>query len=250
MAGFVAPRFPTPERRAPHAPHACPARDRGCDPRRRGGDAARPRRALGPRRSPRCWARGRRRASAGLADYLASRAGRRRPVTDVEPGCDGRGVLRADLLARDGAPGPSLRPELGARCRRPGLHRPADRLYLVRREGTGTEREAAIDATSWSSTRRSPAAPPASPSRSDDPHREGYRDHGDPAQESGGPAGYDAVVLGSGVRAGTWHEAARTWASCPCRAAQAMPVRTVHLPTRRTTGGTEKADEVRAYTDG
>ena len=68
------------------------------------------------------------------------------------------------------------------------------------------------------------------------------------AQDAGGPAGYDAVVLGSGVRAGTWHEAARTWASTHAEQLKAMPV-ALFTCGLVITGGAEKADEVRAYTD-
>lgn len=68
------------------------------------------------------------------------------------------------------------------------------------------------------------------------------------AQEAAGPAGYDAVILGSGVRAGTWHEAARTWASVHAEQLKTMPV-ALFTCGLVITGGAEKAGEVRAYTD-
>jgi len=68
------------------------------------------------------------------------------------------------------------------------------------------------------------------------------------AADAGTPAGYDAVVLGSGVRAGTWHEPARTWAQTNAQELRAMPV-ALFTCGLIITGGPEKADEVRAYTD-
>lgn len=68
------------------------------------------------------------------------------------------------------------------------------------------------------------------------------------ADNAGSPDGYDAVVIGSGVRAGTWHEPARTWLSKHAPQLRAMPVAfyTVGL---MITQGDEKVAEVRAYTD-
>jgi menaquinone-dependent protoporphyrinogen oxidase len=68
------------------------------------------------------------------------------------------------------------------------------------------------------------------------------------AEDAGDPSGYDAVVLGSGVRAGTWHEAARTWASDNAEQLKAMPT-ALFTCGLVITGGAEKSDEVRAYTD-
>jgi len=67
-------------------------------------------------------------------------------------------------------------------------------------------------------------------------------------QDAGDPSGYDAVVLGSGVRGGSWHEAARTWASAHSEQLKAMPT-ALFTCGLVITGGAEKADEVRAYTD-
>lgn len=69
-----------------------------------------------------------------------------------------------------------------------------------------------------------------------------------PAQRAGDPAGYDAVVVGSGVRAGAWHETARSWVNANADALKSRPVAFF------TCGMTlaqdmEKVDEVRGYTD-
>jgi menaquinone-dependent protoporphyrinogen oxidase len=62
-------------------------------------------------------------------------------------------------------------------------------------------------------------------------------------------AGYDAVLVGSGVRAGQWHAAARTWVSANAEALNAVPLAlfTVCLTLAQNP---EKAADVRAYTDG
>lgn len=68
------------------------------------------------------------------------------------------------------------------------------------------------------------------------------------AEENPDPAVYDAVVVGSGVRAGNWHPPVRSWV-----AANATIL--AHIPTAFFTAcltmGTdpEKAEEVRGYTD-
>lgn len=61
--------------------------------------------------------------------------------------------------------------------------------------------------------------------------------------------GYDAVIVGSGVRAGQWHAAARTWVSANAEALKTVPLAlfTVCLTMAQNP---EKADDVRAYTDG
>jgi menaquinone-dependent protoporphyrinogen oxidase len=61
-------------------------------------------------------------------------------------------------------------------------------------------------------------------------------------------AGFDAVVVGSGVRAGQWHEAARSWVSANADALKAAPLAlfTVCLTMAQDP---EKAADVRAYTD-
>ncbi len=66
------------------------------------------------------------------------------------------------------------------------------------------------------------------------------------AKEAGPAAGYDAVVVGSGVRAGQWHAAARTWVADNAEALKAVPVAFYTCGLAIT--DPEKADEVYAYT--
>jgi menaquinone-dependent protoporphyrinogen oxidase len=68
------------------------------------------------------------------------------------------------------------------------------------------------------------------------------------ADIAGVAGGYDVVVVGSGVRAGQWHEAARTWVAANAEALKAIPVAffTCGLMIAK---GSEKEAEVRAYTD-
>jgi len=68
------------------------------------------------------------------------------------------------------------------------------------------------------------------------------------AEEKPSPAGYDAVVVGSGVRASNWHGAVKEWVSANAGALKSVP--TAFFTARLTMGtNPEKADEVRAYTD-
>lgn len=69
-----------------------------------------------------------------------------------------------------------------------------------------------------------------------------------PVETAGDPAGYDAVVVGSGVRVGQWHEPARAWVTEHAEALKARPTAfyTVGL---MITQGPEKEEEVRGYTD-
>lgn len=62
------------------------------------------------------------------------------------------------------------------------------------------------------------------------------------------PAGYDVVVVGSGIRMGAWHEPAKKWVVSNAAALKGKPVAffTVCLTMAQTP---EKAPEVRAYTD-
>ncbi len=69
-----------------------------------------------------------------------------------------------------------------------------------------------------------------------------------PAAEAGSPDGYDVVIVGSGVRVGTWHEAARTWVEANAGALKAMPV-ALFTCGLTTAAAPEKVAEVRAYTD-
>ena len=68
------------------------------------------------------------------------------------------------------------------------------------------------------------------------------------AEDAGDPAGFDAVVVGSGVRAGQWHQSARSWVETHAKSLGEVPVAffTCGLTMAE---GPEKAGEVRAYTD-
>ncbi len=67
-----------------------------------------------------------------------------------------------------------------------------------------------------------------------------------PAEKAGGVAGYDAVVVGSGVRMGQWHSSARSWVTANADALKGLPVAffTCNLTLAQEP---EKVDEVRAY---
>jgi len=60
-------------------------------------------------------------------------------------------------------------------------------------------------------------------------------------------AGYDAVLVGSGVRAGSWHKPVKEWVAANADALKAVPV--AFFTACLTMADAEKADEVRAYTD-
>ncbi len=49
------------------------------------------------------------------------------------------------------------------------------------------------------------------------------------AKSAGDPRDYDAVVLGSGVRAGRWHADARKWAEANAEALRQMPRGVLHM---------------------
>ena len=68
-----------------------------------------------------------------------------------------------------------------------------------------------------------------------------------PAEKAGDPAGYDAVIVGSGVRVGAWHAAARSWVTANAETLKTLPVAffTCGLVIREE----GKHDEVAAYTD-
>jgi menaquinone-dependent protoporphyrinogen oxidase len=62
------------------------------------------------------------------------------------------------------------------------------------------------------------------------------------------PSGYEAVIVGSGARAGGWHGPAKKWVSKNAGELKSMPV--AFFTTCLTMESEpEKADEVRAYTD-
>jgi menaquinone-dependent protoporphyrinogen oxidase len=68
-----------------------------------------------------------------------------------------------------------------------------------------------------------------------------------PAEKAAAAADYDAVVVGSGVRAGSWHAGARTWVTDNADALKAMPV--AFYTCGLTAADAQKAEEMRAYTD-
>lgn len=58
---------------------------------------------------------------------------------------------------------------------------------------------------------------------------------------------YDAVVVGSGIRAGNWHAPAKRWVSSNAGTLKAKPVAFFSVGLSMTEP--DKADEMRAYTD-
>lgn len=66
------------------------------------------------------------------------------------------------------------------------------------------------------------------------------------ADDAPSASGYDAVVVGSGVRAGTWHASARAWVAANAASLRATPLAfyTCGLMIRE---GEERIPEVRAY---
>jgi menaquinone-dependent protoporphyrinogen oxidase len=68
-----------------------------------------------------------------------------------------------------------------------------------------------------------------------------------PAQNAPAPEAYDAVVVGSGVRAGTWHQPVKAWLEAHAASFRERPV--AFFTVGLTITDPEKADEVRAYTD-
>ena len=68
------------------------------------------------------------------------------------------------------------------------------------------------------------------------------------AEEKPDPAGYDAVLVGSGIRASLWHASAKQWLVGNAGALKAHPLALFTACLTMHTNP-EKADEVRAYTD-
>ncbi|MDP2234477.1 MAG: flavodoxin domain-containing protein [Actinomycetota bacterium] len=69
-----------------------------------------------------------------------------------------------------------------------------------------------------------------------------------PASDKPDPSAYDAIVVGSGVRASNWHGAVKEWVKTNASTLKSKP--TAFFTTCLTMGAQpEKADEVRAYTD-
>ena len=69
-----------------------------------------------------------------------------------------------------------------------------------------------------------------------------------PAERAGDPSDYDAVVVGSGVRAGQWHGPVRKWVSDNAAALRDRPVAFFTCGLTLASDPTKTA-EVRAYTD-
>ena len=69
-----------------------------------------------------------------------------------------------------------------------------------------------------------------------------------PVADKPDPSGYDAIVVGSGVRMSNWHAPVKEWVAAHADALKARP--TAFFTACLTMGtNPEKADEVRAYTD-
>lgn len=69
-----------------------------------------------------------------------------------------------------------------------------------------------------------------------------------PAEDAPDAAAYDAVVVGSGIRVGSWHAPVKSWVAAQADTLKARPTAffTACLTMASDPG---KADEVRAYTD-
>ena len=69
-----------------------------------------------------------------------------------------------------------------------------------------------------------------------------------PAKSAPDPSGYDAVLVGSGIRAGNWHAPVKEWV---VKNAESLKDKPVAFFTACLTMATDptKTDEVRAYTD-
>jgi len=68
------------------------------------------------------------------------------------------------------------------------------------------------------------------------------------AEEKPNPDTYDAVVVGSGVRASNWHGAVKAWLTSNADGLKTKPV-AFFTACLTMADSPEKADEVRAYTD-
>jgi len=68
------------------------------------------------------------------------------------------------------------------------------------------------------------------------------------AEDKPDPSEYDAVVVGSGVRAGSWHGAVKTWVTSNAGALKTKPV-AFFTACLTMASDPDKADDVRAYTD-
>lgn len=68
------------------------------------------------------------------------------------------------------------------------------------------------------------------------------------AKDAPAADGYDAVFVGSGVRAGNWHAPVNSWVAANAAALKAVPV-AFFTACLTMAQDPSKADEVRAYTD-
>lgn len=68
------------------------------------------------------------------------------------------------------------------------------------------------------------------------------------AEDAPDPAPYDAIIVGSGVRVGSWHESAKTWVTQNAAALKASPV-AFYTCGLTLANDPDKTDEVRAFTD-
>jgi len=71
----------------------------------------------------------------------------------------------------------------------------------------------------------------------------------EPAASKPAAVGYDAVIVGSGVRAGNWHTATSAWVTEHAEELNEVPLALFTACLTMATGP-EKSAEVRAYTDG
>lgn len=67
------------------------------------------------------------------------------------------------------------------------------------------------------------------------------------AKDAPTAAGYDAVLVGAGVRAGSWHKAVKEWVAANAATLKTVPL--AFFTVCLSMADAEKADEVRAYTD-
>jgi menaquinone-dependent protoporphyrinogen oxidase len=68
------------------------------------------------------------------------------------------------------------------------------------------------------------------------------------AEDKPDPAGYDGVVVGSGIRVGQWHSAVKEWVRHNADSLREMPT-ALFTVCLTMASDPEKAEEVRAYTD-
>lgn len=68
------------------------------------------------------------------------------------------------------------------------------------------------------------------------------------AEDKPDPSAYDAVLVGSGVRAGMWHASVKQWLVGHAEVLKARPL-ALFTACLTMHSNPEKADEVRAYTD-